>query len=296
MDVLVYLMYLTIFIAVYMLAKDLALRIFKPYTKKQKMKFNEYLKFSEPESISMDDMIQNLSKKMPVIGLSEEEKIEIQNKIKRLGLDISPQELRKLQVFYGSLTFFLCILISTLVVGFLIGFVISLVVAYIFWNYPMRSMNKEIKKRDHSVKAELPELYNVLYSVLKVNPHANLSEKVQTFMKSCSKEFYRELMLFMNDARNGDHFALEELKRRIRVPIVSRFCDIIKMRIQGYDNVDVMINFKNELENKRLQKEDVIIEGLRKKLMWISIFGVGIPLILIMFSYFLAQIMHAVGG
>ena len=58
-----------------------------------------------------------------------------------------------------------------------------------------------------------------------------------------------ELGVMLDNMDYGEEFALKQLKRRVPVHHIIKFCDIMETRLKGYDNISQMAYLKNELMN-----------------------------------------------
>ena len=279
--------YLLIAYSVYLLAKKLGNDLFKPYTRLQKKKSDEVLYYDKDDSLSFDNLKRETAKKLPVLGLSDVDREEIQKKIDRLGLDMSPSEVRQTQVLYALVVILIGVLVMAFVKG-LVGFIICLVSIYV-WKIPIWKIDDEIKKRNEAVIIGLPKLYMVLYYSYKRSTSVNFIDKIQSFMPHTNELFYQELQLLVDDARSGEVYALRQFKKRVPINIVMRFCDIMEARISGYDNLAVMQNFKDELDEQRSLREDKLLKQTSENMEATLSSGVYISIFLLLFAYFFAQ-------
>lgn len=282
---------LFIIVCFFILSKSLLIRLIKPVTNKQKerIKSDEFYKNAQKKTFK--DKMKDLANKLPSKELMDDKMLELDKKIDRLQLETSAKEVRGLQTLY-----FLAVFAVSCVLGIMFGiniFIVGVVIAIITWNYPVAKIDSQIKKRNRAVEAELPKLFSVLYYVYKRTPNASLKEKVQNYIKTSGDLFYKEMMIFINDCRSGEVYALKQFKKRVPIPIVMRFCDIMENRIVGYDNVNVMQNFKVELDQKMILKSEDLIKETDKKVNAIIQGSVWISLFLIMTVFFIAQIIAA---
>lgn len=57
----------------------------------------------------------------------------------------------------------------------------------------------------------------------------------------------------LDNTEYGEEFALKQLKKRVPLHYVIKFCDIMETRLKGYDNVSQMAYLKNELDGFRVK-------------------------------------------
>lgn len=260
-----------------------------PYSYSQMKKVKENETYDDSKEFDFDKFQRKASRKLPIVNMSEDLAQDVEKKIGRLGLDTTVKDIRKLQLLYFISALVLAIL-ARVVFGGLIAGIIAIMSLYA-WRYPLLYIDSKIQERDEAIKIELPEMYAVLYYVYRRSASVNLTSKVQSYIKDSSDLFYKEMMLFIEDSRNGEQYALRQFKNRVPLGVVSRFCEIMSQRLEGYDNIATMEGFKKEMDDKRLAREEKILQDLRKKLETISWIGIMIPMGIILCIYFAAQLM-----
>ena len=265
--------------------------IFKPYTYSQIKKSREDLVYNSKDSFNLEYLQKKVSRRLPIIDMSEDLEIELNKKLSRLGAEATAKDIRRLQLLYAIFT-----LLVALIIRIMLGKTPALVVALLSiytWRYPIIRIDKEIYDRNQAIERELPELYSILFYAYKRSAGVNLTSKIQSYIKDSSDLFYKEMMIFIEDARNGELYALKEFKKRVPLGIVLRFCDIMETRLTGYDNISVMYNFKKEMDDKRSAREDKLLKDLSARLNTIAWIGVMVPMGIILIIYFAAQMMTA---
>lgn len=264
------------------------LRMFiTPYSYSQIKKTQENSVYNSKDEFDFQQFQKSASRKMPIINMSEDMAIQLDKKIKRLGLDTDVKEIRRLQLLY-----FVAAIAAAVFARLLFNNLIALIIAILSlyaWKYPIIYIDNKIYERDEAIKIELPEMYAVLYYVYRRSASVNLTAKIQAYIKDSSDLFYKEMMLFIEDARNGEQYALARFKERVPLGLVSRFCEIMSQRLEGYDNIGTMESFKKEMDDKRLAREDQLLKELQNKLNTISWIGVMIPMGIIVMIYFASQ-------
>lgn len=265
--------------------------IFKPYTYSQIKKSREDLVYNSKDSFNLEYLQKKVSRRLPIIDMSEDLEIELNKKLSRLGVEATAKDIRRLQLLYALFTL-LVALITRIMLGRTPALVVALLSIYT-WRYPIIRIDKEIYDRNQAIERELPELYSILFYAYKRSAGINLTSKIQSYIKDSSDLFYKEMMIFIEDARNGELYALKEFKKRVPLGIVIRFCDIMETRLTGYDNISVMYNFKKEMDDKRSAREDKLLKDLSARLNTIAWIGVMVPMGIILIIYFAAQMMAA---
>lgn len=274
---------IVIMICVGLLASSVLKNIIHPETLKMKNKYEEGKKIGKEREKTMGEYIRELSSKMPLVDLPEDDRIILQQKINRLGLDTTVEEVRKLQLFYLLILLVVGIVVF-LTINKVIGIIIMLTSAIVYKN-PIRKIDNEIQLRNEVIRRELPELYTVLYYSFRRDINVNISSKIQSYIKNCDELFYKEMQLFLDDARSGEREALRQFKKRVPIDIVLRFCDIMENRLEGYDNVAVMTNFKLEMDAKKSDKVNLLLRDLENSLYTINNVGVTLSLTIIVLTF-----------
>ena len=101
-----WLFYLLILFSTYLLANKLGRDIFRPYSRTQRKRSEDILYYDADNFESFKKLKKDITYKFPVIGMSQAER-EIMQKIERLGLDITVNELRQTQLLYASIVLIL---------------------------------------------------------------------------------------------------------------------------------------------------------------------------------------------
>lgn len=268
--------------------------IFKPYTLSQLRKSREDEIYTSTELFDINNVQEKMSRRMFLIEMSEDLEIDVNNKLTRLDSDKTAKDIRKIQMLYFS-----TVLVLAVIAKFAFGNVFAVIIAMLSiyaWKYPIIRIDKDISDRNDAIEKELPEMYSIMYYVYRRNASSNLTSKVQSYIRDSSDLFYKEMMLFVEDSRNGEIYALQQFKKRVPLPIVARFCDIMESRLVGIDNISVMENFKLEMDEKRSARSDKILRDLKEKLNVISWTGIMVPVGIILTIYFAAQMMSLMGN
>ena len=172
-------------------------------------------------------------------------------KIQRLGIDTTPERIRALQYLYVGLGLIVA-LVSSFIHPFLV--LVALVFTILFWYFPVDEMDKEIKKRNVEIEKDFPSFYNMFYHAYKYTIETSMRDVVLDFLPNASPSFERELNRFLDDEKEGERNAIRNLRKRIPLSFMIRFCDLIEARVvEGQDNVDSLFYFKKELDQKRIQ-------------------------------------------
>lgn len=240
-----FLMGLSVAVLIYLVLVN----VFKPLTSKKKKFMVESAKAGRTlNEYNWIETRDDVLKKIKDVNISEEFRDEMNKDLKRLGVNYTAEDIRKMQIVYtiayAILVFFVFI------VSPLLG-VIALTFLVFVWNLPVSTIKKQIKARNDEFLIRLDELYTVIYNQYKRKNDEHLGTIVSAYIPTTSDLMRKELMLVMRDIENGEEYALKQLRQRIPHPLILRFCDMIMNNLEGVKNIDVMENFYIELKQER---------------------------------------------
>lgn len=203
-----------------------------------------------------------LLKRIKNVNLSEEFSTELNRDLNRLGWQQTAEDIRKMQLLYSVLFGVLAILV--MFISSLFGIIMIFLIPYI-WNIPVRQVKKSIKERNGEFLINLDSLYSIIYNQYKRNNEEHLGNIISAYLPTTTPIMKLECLIFLRDIESGEEYALKQLKQRIPIPMVMRFCDIVMTNLEGTDNRDVMENFYMELKSiKDRRREKRNAERARK--------------------------------
>ncbi|MCX7841858.1 MAG: hypothetical protein N2489_02125, partial [Clostridia bacterium] len=224
------------------------------------------------------------------ILLGELKRDQYQALISRLDLRITPEELRARQVLIalGALLAALLVLQINLLLGYL-----SFLGTILGWMYPVDELEKKVEKKNKNILQDFPSFYSMLYYQYSRSVDIYLADVVRDFLPNANADMQEELGVLLDNIEYGEEYALKQLKKRVPLRYIIKFCDIMQTRLNGYDNVSQMAYLKNELHELRLQAlEDNLKERQRKNNL--AQFTLVIVLAIFVVMYFYFQFMEAV--
>ena len=101
-----------------------------------------------------------------------------------------------------------------------------------------------------------------------------------------------ELEIFIDNIEYGEEYALKQLKKRVPLRYVIKFCDIMQTRLNGYDNTSQMAYLKNELNDLRIQTLEKELKARQNKNIKVQ-FALIFVLIVYVIIYFYYQFLDA---
>lgn len=226
--------------------------LFKPMTRKRKEHSRDFIKRKRNQKkvekylYFKDIVLRRLSNKF---FLSDIKRNELNFLIKRLDLKITPEEIRLKQILYviGAVGISLIAMNINTLIGY--GCLIFVVLG---WLYPVDELEKMIEKKNNNILADFPSFYNMLYYQYARSINIYLADVVKDFLPNANEDMAAELEVFLDNIEYGEEYALKQLKKRVPLRHIIKFCDIMETRLRGYDNISQMTYLKNELYDLRV--------------------------------------------
>jgi Flp pilus assembly protein TadB len=214
---------------------------------------------------------------------------KIGNLLKRLDMEAAPEEIRLDQLKKALL----CAALSVLAFAAhpLLGFTSMLLVVMAYLS-PVDTLRKKVDVREKSLAQSFPSFYSMVYYQYSKTVHIYLADIIKDFLPNASGELAKELGIMLDNIEYGEEYALRQLKKRVPIHYVIRFCDIMETRLRGYDNTTQMYFLKSELDAFRLnnlEKELTKRMASNNKLQFILVIVLGIYIL----TYFLFQVLTA---
>ena len=234
------------------LVKTLIYPFFKPVSTKHKKRMRMYMK--ERKSVRFKEKIDNIKKTLAfkyvknLIGSSE--RLRLQKIIDRLDLGIKPEQIRLNQILYvlGAIILTIFMASANKILGFITAIFIIL-----GWLYPVEELEKTIEKKDKNISLEFPSFYSMVYYQYSKSVNIYLADVIKDYIPNAGPDMAEELGVMLDNMDYGEEYALKQLKRRVPMHNIIKFCDIMETRLKGYDNISQMAYLKNELDEYRIR-------------------------------------------
>ena len=273
------------------LIKTLLYPIYKSAGSSQKKRSRQYINARKKEQAKQKKIEAKRAflLKYGQFLLTEVERARIDNILKRLDMNMIPEEIRLKQLQQALM----CTALAA--IGFaanpLIGFasVLLVVLAYIA---PMDKLNKMIEAREKNIAQSFPAFYSMVYYQYSKTVHIYLSDVIKDYLPNASGELAKELGIMLDNIEYGEEFALKQLKKRAPIHYIIKFCNIMETRLRGYDNTAQMFYLKKEIDAYRLdtlEKELAKRQASNGRLQFVLIIVLGIYIL----TYFLFQVLSA---
>ncbi len=225
---------------------------FKPMSGKRKKRSREFLTISKKQ-LKMekylyfrDIVLRKMSNKL---FLSEVKREQLSFIISRLDLKITPEEIRLNQILY-SLAGLICSLVIMKIMSIL-GFV-CLIFVVLGWLYPIDELEKKVELKNKNILKDFPAFYSMVYYQYSRSINIYLADVIKDFLPNANPDMADELGVLLDNIEYGEEYALKQLKKRVPLRYIIKFCDIIETRLKGYDNTSQMAYLKNELYDLRV--------------------------------------------
>ncbi|ABN51866.1 MAG TPA: hypothetical protein DEF39_09955 [Hungateiclostridium thermocellum] len=262
--------------------------LFKPMTRKRKEHSRDFIKRKRNQKkvekylYFKDIVLRRLSNKF---FLSDIKRNELNFLIKRLDLKITPEEIRLKQILYviGAVGISLIAMNINTLIGY--GCLIFVVLG---WLYPVDELEKMIEKKNNNILADFPSFYNMLYYQYARSINIYLADVVKDFLPNANEDMAAELEVFLDNIEYGEEYALKQLKKRVPLRHIIKFCDIMETRLRGYDNISQMTYLKNELYDLRVMSlEDELHRREQKNARMQFVLIVVLAIYIVIYYYFM---------
>ncbi|MBQ4900176.1 hypothetical protein KB559_15180 [Paenibacillus sp. Marseille-P2973] len=275
---------LAAFIAVIYLVKVFIYPFFRPVHGKQKKRNRKFIK--ERKNAQLDQKFQNFKRNFSTkyVGklLGNAEKLRFQKMIDRLDLTMKPEELRAEQLFYA-----LAGVIATMVLmtaNQLLGFVTAIFIV-LGWMYPVSEMEKKIEKKNKNIAFDFPAFYSMVYYQYSKSVNIYLADVIRDYLPNANRDMQEELGVMLDNIEYGEEYALKQLKKRVPIHYIIKFCDLMETRLKGYDNISQMVYLKNEVDSYRILALEEDLERRQRTNSRIQLVLIGVLVIYIAIYY-----------
>jgi len=110
-----------------------------------------------------------------------------------------------------------------------------------------------VKRRNKNIALDFPQFYSMVFYQYSKSINVYLADVVSDYLPNASDGMAEELSVMLWNIDYADEeYALKQLKRRVPVHHVIKFCDIMETRLRGYNNVSQMQYLKNEIDHFRV--------------------------------------------
>lgn len=239
-------------LSIFYLVKELLYPIYKPVSGRQKKRTRMFLK--EKESAAFKNKLLKLKRKFAqkyVVNLiSEAERNRFKKIIDRLDLSIKPEDIRTDQLLFTTAAILLTLVMLS--ANRLLGCVTGLFII-LGWLYPVSEFEEIIERKNKNISQDFPAFYSMVYYQYSKSVNIFLADVIKDYIPNANPDMAEELGVMLDNMDYGEEYALKQLKKRIPMHYIIKFCDIMETRLKGYDNVSQMGYLKNEVDEFRIR-------------------------------------------
>jgi Flp pilus assembly protein TadB len=242
--------------------KALLYPIYKSAGSSQKKRARQYINARKKEQAKQQKAEEKrvFLQKYGQFLLTDVARERVKNLLKRLDMNMAPEEIRLKQLTgaLGAAALTAVAFAAHPLLGFLS--VLLVVSAYL---KPMDKLIKKIEAKEKSIAQSFPAFYSMVYYQYSKTVHIFLADIIKDYLPSARGELAKELGIMLDNIEYGEEYALKQLKKRVPIHYVIKFCDIMEIRLRGYDNTAQMSYLKNEIDAYRL---DTLEKELAKRM------------------------------
>lgn len=226
--------------------------IYKPTSKKQKKRAQQFVKDRKKEQAKQ----RSKSRKRAFIKeygkylMTKEKRERLAKMLNRLDMDMLPEEIRLQQLTYaltavGASLVMMCF-------NQLLGFAVAIFIV-LGWLMPVDDLEKKIDKKNKNIARDFPAFYSMVYYQYSKTINIYLADVIKDFMPNANRDMADELGVMLDNIDYGEEYALKQFKKRVPSHYIIKFCDIMETRLKGYDNISQMTYLKNEIDEFRVR-------------------------------------------
>lgn len=260
---MIFLMKFIAMLSILYLIKVLLYPFFKPVSRKQKKRARQYIKQRE-NAIFQEKFNQykrRIARKYVKGVLGSAERLRFKKIIDRLDLQKTPEEIRTEQYMFtlGAIL----VTLFFLKVNVLLGCA-SAIFIMLGWLYPVVELEKVIEKKNKNISLDFPAFYSMVYYQYVKSVNIHFADVLKDYIPNANPDIAEELGVMLDNIDYGEEYAFKQLKKRIPMHYIIKFCDIMETRLKGYDNVSQMAYLKNELDSFRLRALEDELESRQR--------------------------------
>lgn len=237
--------------AILYLVKVFIYPFFKPVQGKQKKRNRRYLK--ERKNAQFNHKLQDFKRvfaaKYVTRLLGNAERLRYQKMIDRLDLPMKPEELRAEQIFYAAAGLIVTVVFMS--ANQLLGYVTAIFII-LGWLYPISEMEQKIERKNKNIAFDFPAFYSMVYYQYSKSVNIYLADVIRDYLPNANSDMAEELGVMLDNIEYGEEYALKQLKKRVPIHYIIKFCDLMETRLKGYDNISQMVYLKNEVDSYRI--------------------------------------------
>jgi len=240
------------FAAVLFLIKQFLYPFFRPVGRKQKNRARRYGKEKRADEAirKRRELKLKIARTFAIRLPFMQSETQLRKKLDRLGSIKKPEEIwleQDLWLLGGAIIAALMFSANN-VLG-----LISILFIPMGFLLPTDELDKAIRRKDKNIALDFPLFYAMVFYQYSKSISVYLSDVINDYLPNASDDMADELNVMLRNIDYSDEgYALKQLKRRIPIHFIIKFCDIMETRLRGYDNVSQMQYLKNEIDQYRV--------------------------------------------
>lgn len=267
-------------VAILYIIKQLLYPFYRPVGLKQKNRVKQYNKEKQADEVKRKRrekkiaLAKQFAFRLPFMQTEE----ELKKTLARLSMDKRHEEIwleQDLALIGGAIVSIIMFVFSSE-----LGLLTVLAIP-IFFFLPTDELDKEVKRRNMNIALDFPQFYSMAFYQYSKSINVFLADVIIDYLPNANDDMAEELNVMLENIDYSDEeYALKQLKKRVPVHHVIKFCDIMETRLRGYDNVSQMQYLKNEIDYFRITELE---NELEKRVRNNSVIQFSLLIILILY-------------
>jgi hypothetical protein len=264
------------FCVVLFLIKQLLYPFYRPLGRKHKNRVRKYSKERQADEVRRKrrekkiEIARKYSFRLPFM----QSETELRKTLERLNSDKHPEEIWLEQNLWllGSIALSLFLFSANNI----LGLVSALLVPILFF-LPTDELDKEIKRKNINIALDFPQFYSMVFYQYSKSINVYLADVINDYLPNANDDMAEELSVMLQNIDYADEeYALRQLKKRVPIHHILKFCTIMETRLRGYDNVSQMQYLKNEIDRYRVTALEQELQARVRKNSIIQVVLLGI--------------------
>ena len=240
------------FAAVVFLIKQFLYPFYRPVGRMQKNRVRKYNreKHAEEAARKRRERKRRIAKNFAVRLPFMQSEAQLRKTLDRLNSDKKPEEIwleQDLWLLGGAAVAFIMFMANN-VLGLL-----SMLFIPIGFFMPTDELDREVKRKNKNIALDFPLFYAMVFYQYSKSISVYMSDVITDYLPNANEDMAEELNVMLRNIDYSDEeYALKQLKRRVPIHHIIKFCDIMETRLRGFDNVTQMQYLKNEIDRYRV--------------------------------------------
>ena len=226
--------------------------LYKPASNKQKKRARQYVNDRKKEHAKQRAKNRRLNfiKDYGKYLMTNEKRSRVAKMLNRLDMDMLPEEVRLQQITYALIAAGAALVLYPL--NNILGLCTAIFVI-LGWMMPMDELDKKIESKNRNIARDFPAFYSMVYYQYSKTINIYLADVIKDFLPNANRDMADELGVMLDNIEYGEEYALKQLKKRVPLHYIIKFCDVMETRLKGYDNTSQMTYLKNEIDEFRVR-------------------------------------------